>query len=302
MNNKKDNFIIKAQNKFGSKFNYSKIEFINMNTKVEIICPVHGSALQTPKSHIVSGSGCKKCGYEISIKKNTQTHQEFIDKLKVIHNNKYNYDKTQYKYYKDKITVTCLIHGDFKITAVNHQSGHGCKKCVGVYQETVEEILNKFNKLHNNFYTYKFNQYKNNVDKIEIICPKHGTFKQAIAHHKKGHGCPKCSLSVGEKSIAQFLDEHLIQYIQEYKFEDCRSKKNWKLMFDFYLPDFNICIEFDGIQHFNSNHYFGLESFQATQENDKIKNQYCLDNNIGLIRIKYNQKNDIPKLLGHFIK
>ena len=114
----------------------------------------------------------------------------------------------------------------------------------------------------------------------------------------RGTGCPKCKTSIGEKKISQWLDENNINYISQYKFSDCRDIRS--LPFDFYLQDYNICIEYDGIQHFQPVDYFGGEDdFKITQLHDKIKTQYCKDNNIDLLRISYQQ--DVEKELKKYL-
>jgi len=98
-------------------------------------------------------------------------------------------------------------------------------------------------------------------------------------------GCPKCKSSKGELAIEQFLKEHNINYETQKRFRNCRGKKN-PLPFDFYLPDHNICIEFDGRQHTDTkSKYYSINLIH----NDQIKNKYCIDNNIKLIRISYKE-------------
>ena len=104
-----------------------------------------------------------------------------------------------------------------------------------------------------------------------------------------GQGCPICNISKGEYRVINFLEKNNIKYIRQYSFNKCKYIK--KLQFDFYLKDLNICIEYDGIQHFESIKGLGGEKkFEQTQINDKIKTTFCLNNNIILIRIKYNEK------------
>ena len=113
----------------------------------------------------------------------------------------------------------------------------------------------------------------------------------------EGHGCPVCNDSIGEKEITQYLLSNNIEFIPQYTFDGCKNKK--KLPFDFYLPAYNICIEYDGLQHFKPvDHFGGEEGFKQRQYNDSIKNQFCRLNDIQLIRIKYDQ--DIETELDNF--
>ena len=154
---------------------------------------------------------------------------------------------------------------------------------------TIEEkLLKDFIKIHNNKYKYQKFLYKKNTDKIKIICPNHGEFEQTINSHYFGAGCPKCKNSKGELEIQKILQEKNINYIQQHKFDNCKFKN--KLIFDFYLPEYNICIEYDGEQHYKSVAFWGGDKkLKLTQERDKIKTEYCIDNNIQLIRIRYDE-------------
>ena len=107
----------------------------------------------------------------------------------------------------------------------------------------------------------------------------------------KGIGCPKCKTSKGENYIINYLDSHNINYVHQKKFTGCIYKT--ELPFDFYLIDYNMCIEYDGIQHSECIEYFGgEEAFELRKKKDKIKNEYCKDNNIRLERITYSDNID----------
>lgn len=103
------------------------------------------------------------------------------------------------------------------------------------------------------------------------------------------------------------MKENNIEFIKEYKFEDCKHKYN--LRFDFYLPEYNMCIEYDGIQHFipfsfgsDQTKINKLNNLEIIQRRDQIKTQYCLDNNIKLLRIPYWKINNIEKILSNYLR
>ncbi len=138
---------------------------------------------------------------------------------------------------------------------------------------------------------------KNNRTKVKIICITHGTFEQIPNAHLNNQGCPKCNSSKGELKTEQYLKENNIQFENQKTFPNCKNKL--PLPFDFYLPKHNICIEYDGEQHFIPKSCFGgNKQFQRTKQNDLIKNQFCKNNNIKLIRIPYNEFKNIKSILN----
>jgi hypothetical protein len=262
--------------------------------KVKIICPIHGIFEQRPNDHL-SGYGCKYCANNIKY-----TNNIFIEKANVKHNNFYDYSLVEYKNNKIKVKIVCPIHGVFEQRPNDHLNGRGCPMCKNVQKHTNIKFIEKVNKIHNNFYDYSLVEYINNRYKIKIICPIHGIFIQKPLLHLNGCGCPQCyNPSKGEVKIAQLLKQYNISFIKQKTFENCIYRR--KLKFDFYLPEYNYCIEYDGEQHFKANEFFGGEKeFKELQKKDKIKNDYCLNNNIKLIRIKYNE--NIEDILNKEIK
>ncbi|WP_210131614.1 hypothetical protein [Staphylococcus sp. GDK8D30P] len=115
----------------------------------------------------------------------------------------------------------------------------------------------------------------------------------------RGHCCPHCKQSRGERDIANFLKEHSIEYEFQKRFKDCKDKR--ALPFDFYIPALNSCIEFDGIQHFEPVDYFGGEkALKEVQRRDGIKTKYCKEKGIKLLRIRYDE--DVEEKLNSILK
>ena len=114
-----------------------------------------------------------------------------------------------------------------------------------------------------------------------------------------GQLCPKCSHnneSIGESYVRIYLENHKINFEKEKWFPDCRDQN--PLPFDFYLPKLNTIIEFDGRQHFDEVDHFHY-SLETVQKHDSIKNNYCHDHNINLIRIPYTKMNKIDDILNN---
>lgn len=300
-----EEFIIKSNIIHNNKYDYSLTKYINNGIKVKITCPIHGIFEQIPRDHI-RGVGCAKCAYETKAAKRTFSTEKFIEKANAIHNNKYDYSLVEYKKSNTKVKIICLIHGVFEQTPQAHLNNEqGCSKCgtdraAFSHTYSLQEFLLKANKTHGCKYDYSLVNYTNSNSKIKIICKKHGIFKQNPSSHLNGIGCPNCNSSKGEMLVKKCLDENKINYIQQYKFKDCKFKRS--LPFDFYLPELNICIEYDGYQHFKPVKYFGgEESFKTIKISDKIKTEYCKINNIQLIRISYFELNKIKDIIEEFI-
>ena len=297
----KDEFMELADGVHNNKYDYSISDFKFMKNKVSIICPEHGIFEQRPIDH-VRGQGCPKCRYSkaASKRKSNFILDDFIKKANEIHNNKYDYSKFVYTGCNRLSIIICPIHGEFQQTPTRHLCS-GCYKCgknsmAEKISLSLDSFLNKARSIHGDYYEYSNVFFSRANDIISIICPKHGEFKQRLSDHLKGCGCPQCNLSKGELAIKSYLDVKCIDYIQQYWFDDCRCKN--PLKFDFYLPNLNICIEFDGVQHFKSIKRFGgLEALNEIQMRDGIKNSYCELNNIKLIRIPYTRLSKVNEIL-----
>ena len=221
------------------------------------------------------------------------TTEEVVKRLKNIHGDRYGYSKVKYTGAKTKIIVVCPIHGDFETILDKHINGSNCPKCVNnqyhlEFKKSSEEFIEEAKKTHGNRYDYSKVNYVNNKTKINIICEKHGVFTQRPDSHLNGHGCPMCKESVGECEVRLLLESKGIGFETQHRFSDCIMIK--PLPFDFYLPNHNICIEFNGKQHYEHNHFFvSKKGFEELKLRDKIKNEYCRDNNINLIVIRYDE-------------
>jgi hypothetical protein len=272
-------FIKRATKKHGNKFDYSKVNYFDYYTPIIIICPIHGEQLQTPEKHLC-GTGCSQC-----YNKGNLTIDEFINRSNIIHNYRYDYSKVNYCGYYKPIIIICPKHGEFLQKPGNHLNGKGCQYCSG-HKLNTENFIKKATIVHGNRYDYSKVNYIHNEINISIICKIHGDFLQKPTNHLNGRGCPKCSLTKGENIIKKYLNENNIYFEHQKMFNNCVFKS--KLRFDFYLPDHNILIEFDGIQHFKSIDYFGgNKTYVETKIKDDIKNKYAKNNNIKLYRLSY---------------
>jgi len=283
-----ESLIEKYQSIHNNKYTYGKTQYIDANTKICVTCPEHGDFYILPFNHL-SGQGCAKC------KGRNLSQEEIIENFKKIHGDKYDYSKVEYKKSKEKVCITCPIHGDFYQTPQKHLSGQGCPKCSVSEREQNKPMSSSFfikrsNEQHGNFYTYKNISFKNLHEKVEIICPIHGSFKQIAQDHINGHGCPKCNMSRLEEEVSLLLKENNIIFEEQKTFDWLKYKS--KLRLDFYLPDYNIAIECQGQQHFEAIDIFGGNRyFQVTIERDNKKRELCQKNNITLLYYSHEKIN-----------
>ena len=289
-----EEFILMATNKYGTTYDYSKVKYTNAYTKVCIVCKKHGEFWQTPALHLYYG-GCTKCG-------RIRTTPELILEFKHIHGNKYDYSRVQYTTSKAKVCIVCPTHGEFWQSKDNHLKGKGCPTCNNIdklsrYSMTIEDFTRRAIETHHNKYDYSKTKYINTKTPIIIICPKHGQFSQRPGEHLQGHGCPICNSSKGEKKVLQWLTTRGIECNPQYVFPACKDIN--PLSFDFFIPSRNLLIEFDGIQHYMPIAVFGGAAGHAKQkQHDRIKDAFCVENNITLLRIPYTKLGEIDNILS----
>lgn len=184
-------FIEEARVKHGDKYDYSKSVYTMARNNVIIICPSHGEFNQTPTNHLI-GYGCRQCGYLRIAKRKAVTNEEFIEKARNKHGNKYDYSKVKYVNSLTKVIIICETHGEFEQVPPSHLSGSGCPSCYGSYQKTTEEFIKDAQTIHGDIYDYSETDYIKASARVKIICKKHGEFIQIPNNHLKGYGCPAC--------------------------------------------------------------------------------------------------------------
>ena len=281
-----ESFIEKSRKLHGKKYDYSKVKYMNNETKVCIICPEHGEFWQTPKCHL-QGKKCPKC----TQRNYKYTTEEWIEKAKEKHSNKYDYSKVNYISNHTKVCIICPEHGEFWQDAAAHLRGQGCPKCADISNGlkrlmTNDEFIEKARKVHGDKYDYSKVKYINSRSKVCIICPEHGEFWQTPAKHLSGHGCAFCNEYKMEEKIKLFLNENNVKYKYQYRNEWLKNNNGNFLSIDFYLPEYNLAIECQGVQHFKSVEYFGgNDRFHQQIINDKTKRNLCEKHNVNILYV-----------------
>jgi glutaredoxin len=300
----KEEWIEKALLVHGDWYDYSKVVYMGARTKVCIICPIHGEFWQLPSIHL-SGQGCPHCGFEKRKKNRKKSQEQLIKDFKEVHGDWYDYSKVEYINNRTKVLIICPIHGEFWQTPNKHLSGRGCPKCAN-RNVTNEEFIEKVVKKHGDWYDYSKVEYTNAYTKVCIICPIHGEFWQTPDIHLSGCGCPYCKASKLEMFVNKILNENNINFMQNYRGIEWLTtnidggKKN-RLELDFYLPEHNVGIECQGVQHFESIEYWGgQEGLEYLQNNDKLKLDLCNKHNLRLYYINYNDniEEKLNEILG----
>lgn len=285
-----EEFIVESNKIWGDKYDYSLVDYKGAGVPVSIIYKgiVYS---QSPTCHL-QGFKCET--------DSIRSTDDFIRKAISKHGNKYDYSLVDYKGTQNKIKI--IYKGEvFEQKAGAHLYSNGLVERV-IKKKTTESFINEAEQIHDFKFDYSKVNYVNSQTKVIIICPLHGEFNQIPSSHLQGTGCTFCTESSGEKEIAKFLKKNNINYSREHRFNRCVGKKR-KLPFDFYIPSMRTCIEFDGIQHYQPVEYFGgLSAYESLKTNDKIKSDYCEENFINLIRIKYTDIDNIDKILYENLK
>lgn len=276
-----EEFIKQAIEKHGNKYDYSKVKYESTQKPVELICKIHGSFFQRPLDHL-HGQNCPKCVHQSA----KYTKEEFIEKAKKIHGDKYDYSNVEYIDNQTKVRIICPIHGEFLQTPSHHLNGHGCRKCSKTYNYSTDEFISICKELYGDKYDYSKTKYINQKTKVCVICRKHGEFYTYPMHHMRGVGCPHCQNSILEEKTARHLEKNNIEYIWH-----CKKENLWWLgrqSLDFYLPKYNIAVECQGLQHYEVVDFFGGETaFKYRKELDIKKSDLCKEHQIRLFYINY---------------
>jgi very-short-patch-repair endonuclease len=296
-------FIEQAHKKHGSRFDYSKSQYGGFTMPIEVVCSDHGSCWTTPKSHLHSHSGgCLRCRKNICSKALSLTKSEFIQRAQKIHGDYYDYRLVDYMNGQTHVIIICPQHGPFRMKPNRHLIGRGCRRCIS--KKLGEErklsfwdFVVRVATVHGAYrYEYDLQDCLNAHSKITIRCPQHGQFLQSVATHLKGHGCPRCVQSNGERRVREVLNQLGVDFSEQVRFVGCRDRG--ALPFDFYIPGHRLLIEFDGRQHYdNSELWGGKKKLAETQRHDAIKNNYAAENNYSLLRIPYWNVNNIEDIL-----
>jgi len=249
---------------------------------------------------------CPKCG------KNLRTTQNDAEEKikKICLDNNYTYKSFEYLNNTTEIYLKCSQNHEWSSLYISIVNRHTrCPKCVSINKGKLKRlhqmdaellIYNKCEKYNYKLLNKDFIYTTSHKTILKLKCNIDGHYWSSTYNNyiNLDRCCPLCNNSKGELEIYKYLINKNIFHIREFKFDNC--KNIFKLPFDFYLPEYETCIEYDGEQHFKIIEYWGGEKrLNQTKINDKIKTEYCKNNNIKLIRIPYTEIKDINTILDN---
>ena len=287
--------------RFGKKYIIDQSSIKMATEPVRLKCSKHGW-FDGLIGNLISSSGCPKCTHEkttiLRSRSQTLSKEKLIARFRSIHGNFYDYSKTEPEGTQSSVLINCKKHGEFPQRVYSHLEGKGCPSC-GAERKIADarlsqgEIYARLSKINGGIFIYPPNCGLDLKEKIPIICREHGIFYQPLRIHLKGNGCSECSQSLGAKRVSQWLRNHEVIYEVEFKIP--AGDKGLPLRADFFLPEHNLFIEYDGEQHFRPISFFGMDEetplhvFHKQKERDEAKTKWIKINGFDLLRIKFDQ-------------
>lgn len=297
----KKELIGRLKNKFGNLYEVDKNSVVKATSPIRLNCKTHGW-FEGIIGNLLNSSGCPNCKNEkaaaIRNKQLKLSRREIIKRFKLLHGDNYSYDEMYPDGINSVARIHCPNHGYFEQKVSTHLQGKGCPDC-GAEQRRINQLLSqnelyiRLKDVHGGLFIYPPNLGLELRESLPIICREHGIFLQPLRIHLDGNGCSECSQSLGARQVSFWLTEHEINYQVEAHIP--AGKKGLPLRADFYLPDHEIYIEYDGEQHFKPIAFFGMDEktsisvFNEQIERDRAKEKWILDNGFKLLRIRFDQ-------------
>jgi UDP-2,3-diacylglucosamine pyrophosphatase LpxH len=201
-----NDFIEKAIEKHGEKYDYSKVIYKDSKTPVIIVCNICNNEFkQIRNTHLLGDGGCKICAKKKFKQNRSFTNEIFIKKAKEIHGDKYDYLEVNYIDSQTHVTIKCITcNYTFETIPNNHLRGKGCKNCANKLlgdnlRKSQEQFIKECNEKHKDenglpIYDYSLVEYNSTHEKVKIICQIHGEFEQCPSDHLSGKGCNECGI------------------------------------------------------------------------------------------------------------
>ena len=280
---------------------FSQLIYTSVNNKSIIICPIHGPR-EMKVMNLLRGNSCKLCRPQSQ----KRSYDQVISKFKEVHGERYSYSKFEYTDQYQEIDIICKEHGPFSQQILHHSNGSGCEKCHDrtFNRKDLDSHILMIPLSISKYFEYKDIFYKDGESYLRLYCNRCNKEHEQITYRCKNNDtCPNCNGSYLESKgiieIKEYLRNNNIIFEKEKTFKNCINPvSGYKLRFDIYIEHLDCCIEFDGIQHYKETKFFGgMDRLEQSKYRDNLKTKYCEENNIKLIRIKYNKVREIKKIL-----
>lgn len=287
-----------------------KESYIDAKTPILHECTIHKIKWYATPDNILTGKSCKLCGKEKTIKGETLTNGEYLERVTKCNPNVQPLES--YINMKTHILHLYKLCGHItKVAPLNILQGNGCRQCVGktiglAIMNTHEEFINRVSLINPNIEIIGRYTGANNAIKCKCNLCGH-TWSPKATSLLSGYGCPKCRKSKGEERISAFLDTNNITYEIYYIYDELVGIGGKPLSYDFYLPTYNTLIEFQGIQHEKPVCFGGISenkallNFKIQQEHDRRKRNYAKTHNINLLEIWYYDINNIETIIKQYL-
>lgn len=245
-----DDFIAKSIEIHGLKYDYSKVNYINMQTPVTIICSKHGEFQQLPYNH-VRGAGCTLCN---KIDKRVLSYDDFVEKSRNVHGFRYDYSQVRYKNSKTKVTIVCPEHGPFEQKPEKHWAGQGCPLCCKNHKKNTKSFIDAAKRVHGDLYDYSKVDYVDSQTKVCIIDKDYGEFWQKPYAHLNGEGhilrkpekcyiTKKANGTLNSSKPEAIVYDLLVEKFGEDDIELQYKSENYPFACDFYVKSLDLYIE-----------------------------------------------------------
>lgn len=288
-------------------------EYISARDHILVKCTIHDHQYYSTPDNLLRGKGCRLCA---NIKIANKKRKDFSDVVRAFYDRKVillSSESEITSLSKDRLRYICPVHGEQTILWNNFCNGAGCRKCADE-ENGIRMRRDTWNKIQDYFKNseYKlvscFDEYVGAKDScLRCMCEKHGEFKISWNNLNKFEGCPVCNSSAGERKIFHFLRGNGVQFERSYRFNDLVGLGGKKLSYDFYLPNYNILIEYQGQQHEAPASFNGMGedvakiNFEKQKEHDKRKRDYAHEHGYNLLEIWYYDFNRLEDIINQHL-
>jgi hypothetical protein len=259
-----EEFIKRVKEIHKEEFDYSKTQYLGVLKNIIIICREHGEFIQRAGRHM-QGSKCKKCYSD----KMRCTVEDFIQKSRVVHGDKYCYDNVKYERNNIKVIIVCKLHGKFSQTPQSHLHSNGCPRCKKNYKSDTKDFIRKCKEVHCGKYDYSDVEYNKSDEKVNIICKLHGKFPQTPHSHLGGTGCPKCANSGFSKPQIQWLE--FLSKLNNTYIQHIMNEGEFKITTTRYRAD-GYCKKTNTIYEFHGDYFHGNPKIYKPEELNTLCN------------------------------